>query len=84
MGAADLLRRVLGDRRGSQLVEEGLLIGLSMMALVVIISMVSGLFSSLKGIYTSGHESLDKFIVDVLGKDLDKIWNSTVGWIFGG
>jgi len=72
------------NKKGSQLVEEGLLIGLSMLALVVVASMVSNILGNVQQIYSSSQNSLDKFLVEVLGRDLDKIWNETVGIVTGG
>jgi len=70
------------NKKGSQLVEEGLLIGLSMLALVVVASMVSNILGNVQQIYSSSQNSLDKFLVEVLGRDLDKIWNETVFTFF--
>ena len=73
----------MARRRGSQLVEEGLLLAVALMALIMILSMISGFMHTLQKVYESSQNSLDKFLVEVLRDDLDAIWNATIGQITG-
>ncbi len=69
--------------KGSQLVEEGLLLAIALMALIMILSMISGFMGTLQKVYESSQNSLDKFIVEILRDDLDALWNATIGQVTG-
>lgn len=69
--------------KGSQLVEEGLLLAVALMALMMILSMVSGFMATLQKVYENSQNSLDKFLVEVLRDDLDALWNVTIGQLTG-
>lgn len=69
--------------KGSQLVEEGLLLAVALMALIMILSMVSGFMATLQKVYENSQNSLDKFLVEVLRDDLDALWNATIGQLTG-
>jgi len=71
-------------KKGSQMIEEGLLLGLSLIAMVILLTLLSDLIATLKLAYQGSEGALDKFIVEVLGEDLDAIYNATIGQITGG
>jgi len=78
-----VVKNVRMNKRGSQLVEEGLLLAVALMALVILLSMISGFMSTLKTAYQNSQDSLDKFLVEVLRDDLDTLWNATIGKLTG-
>ncbi len=69
--------------RGTQMVEESLLLAVSLMALMIILSMISGFLTTVKQAYENSQNSLDKFLVEVFRDDLDTLWNSTIGQLYG-
>ncbi|RLE66389.1 MAG: hypothetical protein DRJ38_01705 [Thermoprotei archaeon] len=71
-------------KKGSQMIEEGLLLGLSLVAMMILLTLLSDLIATLKVAYQGSEGALDKFIVEVLGEDLDAIYNATIGQISGG
>jgi len=75
-----IFRRIL-NRRGAQLLEEGLLLALAVMALAVLVAIVSGIFTNLKDLIVGQEKSLEKFLVEVLRDDLDTLWNNILGGI---
>lgn len=75
-----ILKFVLKSQRGSQLVEEGMLLGISLVAMAVVATMASNILGSIKSAYDSARSSLDQFLTEVLRDDFNKIWN----FIFGG
>ena len=78
--------RILGkwlNRRAAQMVEEGLLIGIALLAMTLLVSMIGGILNYIENTFKSSQNTLESFIVEVLGKDFDKLWNETVK-IFGG
>ncbi|RLE77049.1 MAG: hypothetical protein DRJ44_02930 [Thermoprotei archaeon] len=77
-------RKAKKGRRGSQMIEEGLLLGLSLVAMMILLTLLSDLIATLKLAYQGSEGALDKFIVEVLGEDLDAIYNATIGKISGG
>ena len=79
------LKKILKlGRRGSQLVEEGLLLGVSLVALVILLSLLTNIIASVKAAYYGSESALDKFLVEVLGKDLNELYNATIGRLVGG
>ena len=71
------------NRKAAQMVEEGLLIGIALIAMTLLVSMIGGILSYVENTFKNSQNTLENFIVEVLGKDLDKLWNETVK-IFGG
>ncbi|HDD63967.1 MAG: hypothetical protein DRJ32_01160 [Thermoprotei archaeon] len=71
--------QIVRRRRGSQLVEEGLLLGISLIALMIVVSMVSGLLTTIQTAVASTQDSFDKFLTQVFRDDFNKIWE----FIFG-
>ncbi len=67
------------DKRGSQLVEEGLLLGISLAAMAVVASMATGVLNSVKAAYEGARSNLDSFLTQVLQNDLNKIWEYVFG-----
>ncbi|RLE94778.1 MAG: hypothetical protein DRN04_02610 [Thermoprotei archaeon] len=75
-----ILKRIF-NKRGAQLLEEGLLLALAVMALAVLIAIASGIFTNLKDLLIGQDKSLEKFLVEVLRDDLDTLWNNILGGI---
>ena len=68
-----LLRRLLADIRASPLVEEGMLIGVSVITLALLLSLISGIFGGLKGLLHGSTNSFESIFNEIV-KELDKIW----------
>ncbi|MCD6458463.1 MAG: hypothetical protein DRJ44_00425 [Thermoprotei archaeon] len=79
-----MLERKLRNNKGSQLVEEGLLLGLSLIAMIILLSLLSNIIATLKVTYQSSEGALDKFLIEILGDDLDALYNATLGQITNG
>ena len=76
-----LLKKI--NKKAAQMVEEGLLIGIALLAMTLLLSMLGGILSYVENTFKSSQNSLENFIVEVFGRDLDKLWNETIK-IFGG
>ncbi|RLE68144.1 MAG: hypothetical protein DRJ34_03605 [Thermoprotei archaeon] len=74
-----IIYRVVKNRLGSQLIEEALLLGISLISLTVIASMASGVLSSINQAYEGTRKTLDQFFVKVLDEDFEKIWGFITG-----
>jgi len=66
---------VLRSKKGSQLVEEGMLLGISLVAMTIVAAMASDILGSIKVAYENARSSLDQFLTEVLRDDFDKLWN---------
>ncbi|GEM_PF-1507872 len=75
-----VLRYLARDRRGSQLIEEGMLLGISLVAMTVVATMASNILGSIKAAYDNARSSLDQFLTEVLRDDFNKMWD----FVFGG
>ncbi|RLE83215.1 MAG: hypothetical protein DRJ52_00110 [Thermoprotei archaeon] len=69
------------NKRGAQLLEEGLLLALAVMAIAVLVAIVGGIFTNIKDLMIGQEKSLEKFLVEVLRDDLDTLWNNILGGI---
>jgi len=74
-----VLISLLKDRRGSQLIEEGMLLGISLVAMAVVATMASNILGSIKSAYDNARSSLDQFLTEVLRDDFNKIWDFVFG-----
>lgn len=77
--AVRVLWFIAKNKRGSQLVEEGMLLGLSLVSMAIVATMATNMLNSIKSIYDSARNSLDQFLTKVLRDDFDKIWNFVFG-----
>ena len=74
-----VLLTLLKDKRGSQLIEEGMLLGISLVAMAVVATMASNILGSVKSAYDNARSSLDQFLTEVLRDDFNKIWDFVFG-----
>ena len=70
-----ILLTLLKDKQGSQLIEEGMLLGISLVAMAVVATMASNILGSVKSAYDNARSSLDQFLTEVLRDDFNKIWD---------
>ena len=77
--AVRVLWFIAKNKRGSQLVEEGMLLGISLVSMAIVATMATNMLNSIKNIYDSARNSLDQFLTKVLRDDFDKIWNFVFG-----
>ena len=74
-----ILLTLLKDKQGSQLIEEGMLLGISLVAMAVVATMASNILGSVKSAYDNARSSLDQFLTEVLRDDFNKIWDFVFG-----
>lgn len=74
-----MLLTLLKDKRGSQLIEEGMLLGISLVAMAVVATMASNILGSVKSAYDNARSSLDQFLTEVLRDDFNRIWDFVFG-----
>jgi len=74
-----ILEKIIKNKYGSQLIEEALLLGISLISLTIIASMASGVLSSISQAYEGTRKTLDQFLVKVLDEDFEKIWGFITG-----
>lgn len=74
-----IMYRIMKNKLGSQLIEEALLLGISLISLTIIASMASGVLSSINQAYEGTRKTLDQFFVKVLDEDFEKIWSFITG-----
>jgi len=75
------LKRLIEDIRASPLVEEGMLIGVSIIMLTMLLSLISGIFGGVKNAFEGTNASMDS-IFGQISEELNKIWEY-VSSLFG-
>lgn len=78
----DSLKSLIRDVRASPLVEEGMLIGISIIMLTMLLSIVSGIFGGVREAFTGANSSMAS-IFEKIASELDKIWEY-IASLFGG
>ncbi|MCD6095406.1 MAG: hypothetical protein J7J99_02425 [Thermoprotei archaeon] len=71
------IKMLIRDIKASPLVEEGMLIGLSLITLTMLLSMVTGIFGGLKGLFGHAQGGADSLFNEI-AQQLDKIWQYIV------
>ncbi|RLF16220.1 MAG: hypothetical protein DRJ66_03370 [Thermoprotei archaeon] len=71
------LKYLIKDVRASPLIEEGMLIGLSLITLTMLLSMVTGIFGGLKGLFGQAQGGATSLFNEI-AQQLDKIWQYIV------
>ncbi len=76
-----VIKRLIEDIRASPLVEEGMLIGISIIMLTMLLSLVSGIFGGVKNALDGANGSMNS-IFDQIASELNQIWQYVSG-LFG-
>ena len=72
--------KIIKNKRGSPLVEEGLLLGIAAVAFSIILSLVAGIMVGIKGYYTSLFNSFGSSINDFWNQ-LNKVLEEIAKWL---
>ncbi len=76
------LESLIRETRASPLVEEGMLIGLSIIMLTMLLSIVSGIFGGVREAFAGANNSMNS-IFQQIASELNKIWEYIAN-MFGG
>ncbi|RLF20361.1 MAG: hypothetical protein DRN15_06995 [Thermoprotei archaeon] len=75
--------KLLKDKRASPLIEEGMLIGLSVITLTILLSIITGILGGLKSAYVGAESSFNNIIEQIIG-ELNKLWEYVTSILSGG
>jgi len=62
----DPIKKLLKDIRGSPLVEEGILLSLTIVSLAVVLSLIVGIFSGVEKALGGANQAVNNFLVSAL------------------